>query len=53
MGGRHELERHERRRHSGGGRFLKVLGSIALVAVAVGVLTQMNDIRRYIRISTM
>ena len=46
-------ERHEGRRHSGGGRFLKLLGGLAIAAVALGLLTQMNDIRRYIKISTM
>lgn len=48
MGGR-----HDKRRHSGGGRFLKIIGGLAIAAVAVGLLTQMNDIRRYIKISTM
>lgn len=48
MGGK-----HERRKHSGGGRFLKLIGGLAIAAVAVGLLTQMNDIRRYIKISTM
>ena len=37
----------------GGIRFLKILGGITIALVAVGVLTQMNDIRRYIKISTM
>jgi len=48
MGGR-----HGRRGHSGGGRFLKLIGGLAIAAVAVGLLTQINDIRRYIKISTM
>lgn len=34
-------------------RVLKILGGLAIAAVAVGVLTQINDIRRYIKISTM
>lgn len=34
-------------------RFLKILGGITVALLAVGVLTQMNDIRRYIKISTM
>jgi hypothetical protein len=37
----------------GHSKFLKILGGVALALVAVGVLTQMNDIRRYIKISTM
>lgn len=39
--------------HTGGVRFLKIIGGIAIAMVAVGVLTQLNDIRRYIKISTM
>jgi hypothetical protein len=35
------------------GRLLKIIGGIAIAMVAVGVLTQLNDIRRYIKISTM
>ena len=35
------------------GRFLKILGGIAIAMVAVGVITQLHDIRRYIKISTM
>jgi len=38
---------------SGGRRFLRILGGVALALVAAGILTQFNDIRRYIRISTM
>jgi hypothetical protein len=30
-----------------------VLGGVAIAMVAVGLLTQMHDIRRYIKISTM
>jgi hypothetical protein len=39
--------------HSGSIRVLKILGGIAIAMVAIGVLTQINDIRRYIKISTM
>lgn len=39
--------------HAGSIRLLKVIGGIAMALVAVGVLTQMNDIRRYLKISTM
>lgn len=39
--------------HAGSIRLLKVIGGLAIALVAVGVLTQMNDIRRYIKISTM
>ena len=39
--------------HVGGIRLLKIFGGIAIALVAVGVLTQMQDIRRYIKISTM
>jgi len=39
--------------HTGGHRFLKIIGSIAIAAIALGVLTQMHDIRRYIKISSM
>ena len=46
-------ERNKRCEHSGGMRFLKILGGLAVAVIAVGVLTQMNDIRRYIKISTM
>ena len=46
-------ETNGRCEHTGGHRFLKVIGGIALAMVAVGVLTQMHDIRRYIKISTM
>jgi len=40
-------------RHHGGGRFLKIIGGITVALLAVGVLTQLHDIRRYIKISTM
>ena len=39
--------------HVRGSRLLKVIGGIAIALVAVGVLTQLQDIRRYIKISTM
>ena len=47
MGKEHNCE------HAGGSRLLKVIGGIAIALLAVGVLTQMHDIRRYIKISTM
>jgi len=46
-------ERHEKCQHTGGVRFLKVIGGITIAVVALGILTQINDIRRYIKISTM
>ena len=39
--------------HKGGVRFLKVISGITIAMLAVAVITQLNDIRRYIRISTM
>ena len=39
--------------HTGSIRFLKVIGGITLAMLAVAVVTQLQDIRRYIRISTM
>ena len=45
--------RSERREHRGGIRFLKIIGGIAVAALAVGVISQLHDIRRYIKISTM
>lgn len=42
--------RSERCQH---GRFLKIIGGIAVAMLAVGVLSQLHDIRRYIKISTM
>jgi Family of unknown function (DUF6893) len=39
--------------HVHGSRLLKIIGGIAIALVAVGLLTQMQDIRRYIKISTM
>ena len=45
--------RSERCEHAGGIRFLKIIGGIAVAMLAVGVLTQLHDIRRYIKISTM
>lgn len=35
------------------GSLLRIIGGIALGMLAVGVLSQLHDIRRYIRISTM
>ncbi len=35
------------------GNLFKIIGGIALGMLAVGVLSQLHDIRRYIRISTM
>ena len=32
---------------------LKILGGVALVAVGAGVIANLSDIKRYIRISTM
>jgi hypothetical protein len=34
-------------------KFAKALGYMTLVSVAAGILYNLNDIRRYIRISTM
>jgi len=39
--------------HSAGKRFFKILGGVALALVAAGIITQFNDIRRYIKISSM
>lgn len=39
--------------HKGGVRFLKVIGGLTIAMLAFAVITQMNDIRRYIKISTM
>lgn len=46
-------ERTGRCDHVSGIRVLKIIGGITLALVAVGVLSQINDIRRYIKISTM
>lgn len=46
-------DRNKKCEHTGRGRFLKIIGGIAVAMLVVGVLTQMHDIRRYIRISTM
>ena len=45
--------RHEACEHSGRIRFLKIIGGIAIAMLAVGVISQLHDIRRYIRISSM
>jgi len=39
--------------HRGGIRFLKVIGGLTIAVVALGVLTQLQDIRRYIKIARM
>jgi len=41
------------KRNSNGGSFWKVIGGVALVAAAALVITNLHDIRRYIKISTM
>lgn len=46
-------DRNARCEHRGGIRFLKVISGITIAVVALGILTQMHDIRRYIKISTM
>ena len=46
-------EKNGRCEHTRGIRFLKIIGGIALAMVAVGVISQLSDIRRYIKISTM
>ena len=43
----------ERCEHSSGIRILKIIGGITIALFAVGVLTQLHDIRRYIKITTM
>jgi hypothetical protein len=39
--------------HIVGKRMWKIIGGVALALVATGVITQLRDIRRYIKISTM
>jgi len=46
-------DRNRQCEHTGGKRFLKILGGITVALLAVGLLTQLHDIRRYIKISTM
>lgn len=46
-------EKNEKCGHATGLRFLKIVGGIAVAVVAVGLISQLNDIRRYIKISTM
>lgn len=46
-------ERNMNCKHLDGRRVFKIIGGIAIAAIAIGVLTQLDDIRRYIRISTM
>jgi len=47
------MEQRMKKCEHAGIRFLKIIGGIAIAMVAVGVLSQLHDIRRYIRISTM
>lgn len=51
MGNGKSLEK--RRRRSSGVNVWMLIGGAALALVAVGVITQLPDIKRYIRISTM
>lgn len=46
-------ERNRTCEHVGGRRFLKIIGGLAIAAIAFGVLSQLHDIRRYIKIATM
>lgn len=46
-------DKNKKCEHHGRGRFLKIIGGITVALLAVGVLTQLQDIRRYIKISTM
>ncbi len=46
-------DRNQKCEHHHGRRFLKIVGGITVALLAVGVLTQLHDIRRYIKISTM
>lgn len=46
-------QRSERCEHTGARRFFKIVGGIAVAMVVVGVLTQLQDIRRYIKIARM
>jgi hypothetical protein len=39
--------------HTGGKRFLKWLGGVAVALVAAGVISQLHDIKRYIKIVNM
>jgi Family of unknown function (DUF6893) len=39
--------------HAGGIRFLKILGGVAIALAVAGIISQFDDIRRYIKISTM
>jgi hypothetical protein len=39
--------------HSSGHLVWKIVGGMALAVVAAGVIASLNDIKRYIRISTM
>jgi hypothetical protein len=51
MGNSSTLEK--RRRRPSGMNIWLIIGGAALALVAVGVITQLPDIKRYIRISTM
>ncbi len=39
--------------HTGSKRVLKVLGGVALALIAAGIISQLHDIRRYIKMVTM
>ena len=45
--------RTENCEHFIGKRFVKILSGVAIAMVAIGVITQLHDIRRYIKIVTM
>jgi hypothetical protein len=45
--------RNERCEHFRTSSLLKLIGGIAIAVVAVGVISQIHDIRRYIKMSTM
>jgi hypothetical protein len=51
MGNSNALEK--RRRRSSGVNIWLIIGGAAIALLAVGVITQLPDIKRYIRISTM
>lgn len=46
-------DRNGRCEHVAGRRLLKIFGGLAIAAIAWGVISQIHDIRRYIKISTM
>jgi hypothetical protein len=39
--------------HTGSKRILKIFGGVALALVAAGIISQLHDIRRYIKMVTM